>query len=231
MTTKAKQLVVISGKGGTGKTTIVAALAALAAGTVIIADCDVDAPDLHLVLNPMSPELRKESFRAGKEAGIAAEKCNGCGLCAQYCRFGAIHALRPARSLDSTGPVDLVHLLASTDAADAADTAFLPTAPPAQVKYAVDPLACEGCGLCARVCPQKAVEMFEPERGAWFISDTPYGPLVHAQLSIGGENSGRLVTIVRNEANRLAAEEGQALILIDGPPGVGCPVIASVTGT
>jgi MinD superfamily P-loop ATPase len=189
-----RQLVVLSGKGGTGKTSIVAALAALVSDKVL-ADCDVDAADLHLVLNPTL--RRRASFVAGKEAYIRPERCSACGDCMDLCRFHAI-----GMSAENGGrPV-----------------------------YAVDPLACEGCGLCARVCTCNAVEMLEPERGEWFVSDTRHGVLVHARLNVGGENSGKLVTLVRNQALALAQEAGACLVLVDGPPGVGCPVIASVTG-
>ncbi len=199
-TSTPRQLVVLSGKGGTGKTSVVASLAALAsnaspASNAVLADCDVDAADLHLLLDPRTTS--SETFQAGKAATIAPEHCCGCGLCAQYCRFDAIRAdgERGGR------PV-----------------------------YSVDPSACEGCGLCSMVCTSKAVSMFEPERGEWFVSDTRHGPLVHAQLKIGGENSGKLVTVVREKAMALAQETGAGLVLVDGPPGVGCPVIASVTG-
>ncbi len=189
-----KQLVVLSGKGGTGKTSVVASLAALATDKVL-ADCDVDAADLHLVLDPQ--QRRREPFVGGKEARIVPERCCGCGHCVEYCRFDAIHAagLREGRSV-----------------------------------YTVDPLACEGCGLCNLVCTPHAVQMLDSERGEWFVSDTRQGPLVHARLNIGGENSGKLVTAVRNEALTLAREMGAQLVLVDGPPGIGCPVIASVTG-
>jgi MinD superfamily P-loop ATPase len=188
------QLVVISGKGGTGKTSLVAALAALATDKVL-ADCDVDAADLHLVLDPQ--RRRREPFMAGKEARIVPHRCSGCGECVEHCRFEAI------RTLGKNG---------------------------GRPAFTVDPIACEGCGLCARVCTSDAVEMFEPERGEWFVSDTRHGPLVHARLNIGGENSGKLVTLVRKQAAALATEIGARLVLVDGPPGIGCPVIASITG-
>jgi MinD superfamily P-loop ATPase len=189
-----KQLVVLSGKGGTGKTSVVAALAALATDKVL-ADCDVDAADLHLVLDPQ--RRHREPFKAGKEARIVPERCSACGECIEHCRFGAISMVggNGGRSV-----------------------------------YAVDHLACEGCGLCARVCTCNAVEMLAREQGEWFISDTRHGPLVHARLDIGGENSGKLVTLVRSQALALAQEIGADLVLVDGPPGIGCPVIASVTG-
>ena len=189
-----KQLVILSGKGGTGKTSLVASLAALAPSRVL-ADCDVDAPDLHLLLDP-TPRLT-ETFSAGKEALIAPDRCCRCGLCAEYCRFDAI------RTTASNG---------------------------GRPAYSVDPIACEGCGLCNIVCTSNAITMLEAERGRWFVSDTRHGPLVHAQLNIGGENSGKLVTVVRSQAMTLAQETGADLVIVDGPPGIGCPVIASVTG-
>ncbi|MBN1321266.1 MAG: ATP-binding protein [Thermoleophilia bacterium] len=189
-----KQLVVLSGKGGTGKTSVVAAFATLAAGK-ILADCDVDAADLHLVLDPELKE--REVFMSGKEARIVPERCSACGECMDHCRFDAIHL-----AVDSHG----------------------------RSVYSVDPIACEGCGLCARVCTSGAVEMLDAERGEWFVSATRHGPLVHARLNIGGENSGKLVTLVRERAATLARETGAGLVLVDGPPGIGCPVIASVTG-
>ena len=189
-----RQLVVLSGKGGTGKTSVVAAFAALATAKVL-ADCDVDAADLHLVLDPA---LRhREAFMSGKEARIVPDRCSACGDCADHCRFDAIRL-----TVDGHG----------------------------RTVYAIEPIACEGCGLCVRVCTSGAVEMSDAERGEWFISDTRHGPLVHARLNIGGENSGRLVTLVRERAASLAQETGAALVLVDGPPGIGCPVIASVTG-
>jgi MinD superfamily P-loop ATPase len=190
----ARQLVVLSGKGGTGKTSIVAALAAIV-NDKVLADCDVDAADLHLVLDP---QLRhREPFMSGKEARILPEHCSACGLCMDECRFDAIY-------------------LAQSDGG--------------RSTYMVDPIACEGCGLCVRVCTSRAVEMRDAERGEWFVSQTRHGPLVHARLNIGGENSGKLVTLVRNQALTVAQESGAGLVLVDGPPGIGCPVIASVTG-
>lgn len=189
-----RQLVVLSGKGGTGKTTVVAALASLAADKVL-ADCDVDAADLHLLLAPSVQQMK--TFAAGKQARIAPTRCSACGQCAERCRFGAIYTTQ-----NEAG----------------------------RTVYAVDPAACEGCGYCARVCSSNAVNMIEAERGRWFSSTTRLGPLVHAQLNIGGENSGKLVTLVRNEASRQAETQGAGLVIVDGPPGIGCPVIASVTG-
>ncbi len=189
-----KQLVVLSGKGGTGKTSLVAALATFVDDKVL-ADCDVDAADLHLVLDPQLKH--RERFMAGKEARIIPQSCSACGLCMEHCRFDAIHLVEPVEGRSSC---------------------------------VVDPIACEGCGLCAHVCTSGAVEMVDAERGEWFVSDTRHGPLVHARLDIGGENSGKLVTLVRSQASELAKEMNASLVLVDGPPGIGCPVIASVTG-
>jgi len=180
-----KQLTVISGKGGTGKTTILASLAALAKRAVLV-DADVDAADLHLLLKPQIQ--RREPFVASQVAVIDPEKCDRCGKCAEVCRFEAIR--------DSQ----------------------------------VDPISCEGCGVCFHVCPRGAILMKEVQSGEWFISQTRYGPMVHAKLGVAQENSGKLVTLVRREAQRLAKEDGYPLILIDGPPGIGCPVIASLGG-
>lgn len=173
---------------------MVAALAALASDKVL-ADCDVDAADLHLILDPRV--IRREPFISGKQAHILPGRCSACGECAERCRFDAIHLTQ----LDG-----------------------------GRSTYAVDPIACEGCGLCTRVCTSGAVELTDAERGEWFLSETRHGPLVHARLDIGGENSGKLVTLVRNQAVALASEIGAGLVLVDGPPGIGCPVIASVTG-
>lgn len=189
-----KELVVISGKGGTGKTSIVAAFAALAKCKVL-ADCDVDAADLHLILNPTI--LQRETFVAGHEAIIRNEDCFGCGSCVDVCRYGAILSV-------GNGGHD--------------------------TKYKIDPLACEGCGVCVRACPLDAIDFPERACGEWYVSDTRHGPLVHARLGIAAENSGKLVTQVRQAARAIAEEQGLDLIIVDGPPGIGCPVIASVTG-
>jgi MinD superfamily P-loop ATPase len=191
---KPKELVIISGKGGTGKTSVTAAFAALAQNAVV-ADCDVDAADLHLVLRP---EVRhQEEFESGRLAVIDQKACFRCGMCLAYCRFGAV----------SWSPSE--------------------EGPPV---YEIDPLACEGCGVCAYLCNAGAIEMEDRTVGVWMRSDTPYGPMVHARLGIAAENSGKLVTKVRQEARALAESLGAGLILTDGPPGIGCPVIASVTG-
>ena len=190
------ELVVISGKGGTGKTSIVASFAALAENAVL-ADCDVDAADLHLVLDPTI--VRREEFSGGSRARIKAGHCTACGRCGQICRFGAIHFDGPGN-----GHVEKT--------------------------YRVDPIACEGCGVCAWFCTKDAVE-FEPAvSGEWFISDTRHGPMVHARLGVGEGNSGKLVSLVRTHARRIAEEQNRDLVLIDGSPGIGCPVIASITG-
>jgi len=191
-----KELVVISGKGGTGKTSITAAFAALA-DNAILADCDVDAADLHLVL---SPTVQQETdFSGGKQAKIDAGKCIGCGKCADMCRFDAIH-------LDGPGNATIAKT------------------------YAVDPVSCEGCKVCVEFCPAGAIEFNDAINGQWFISDTRFGPMVHARLGIAEENSGKLVTLIRQKAKEIAEQQGRDLMIVDGSPGIGCPVIASITG-
>lgn len=180
-----KQLTVISGKGGTGKTTITAAFAALAKNHVM-ADSDVDAADLHLILKPTI--IKKEPFYGGHIPSLNKDICNECGLCMEKCRFEAIH------------------------------------------DFVIDSIACEGCAVCAHICPQKAITLEQKQCGEWFVSQTRFGPLVHACLGIAEENSGKLVTVVRQQARTIAEQEGKGLIIIDGPPGIGCPVIASITG-
>jgi MinD superfamily P-loop ATPase len=180
-----KQLTVISGKGGTGKTTITAAFAALARNHVM-ADGDVDAADLHLILDPLP--RKEELFYGGRVPTLDKNTCDECGLCVEHCRFDAI------------------------------------------IDFAIDPISCEGCGVCAHVCPQKAITMKESLCGKWFISQTRFGPLVHARLGIAEENSGKLVTLVRQQARLIAENENKGLVIIDGPPGIGCPVIAALTG-
>jgi len=191
-----KELVVISGKGGTGKTSIVASFAGLAKNAVF-ADCDVDAADLHLVLEP---KVKHESdFSGGKRASIITEQCVGCGKCKDLCRFDAII---------SNGSLS--------------DTAV--------ETFTVDPISCEGCKVCVEFCPVDAIEFNDCVNGRWFISDTRFGQMVHAELGIAEENSGKLVTLIRREAKRIATEEKKDLIIADGSPGIGCPVIASITG-
>jgi len=191
-----KELVVISGKGGTGKTSIVASFAALAQSSVL-ADCDFDAADLYLVVDPHI--LRREPFTGGKRARILPDQCAACGQCKEVCRFDAV-------VLDGPGN----DVVAKT--------------------FRIDPLACEGCGVCAFLCPMQAIELGAVVNGEWFISETRFGPMVHAKLGIAQENSGKLVSLVRTNAKRIAEERGLALAIIDGSPGIGCPVIASVTG-
>lgn len=184
-----KEIVVISGKGGAGKTSLTASLAVLA-GRVVVADCDVDAADLHLVMNPVVE--KRENFFGGKKAAIVAEKCVGCGKCLEVCRFGAIVEDGGGYLIDSTG--------------------------------------CEGCGVCSFLCPEKAIDFKHTVNGQWFVSKTPYGPMVHARLGVAEENSGKLVSLVRKEAGAIAGAEKIPYVIVDGPPGIGCPVIASVTG-
>jgi MinD superfamily P-loop ATPase len=189
-----KQLVVISWKGGTGKTGITAAFASLADNKVM-ADTDVDAADLHILLHPII--VRKQEFRAGKTAKIIQDKCIKCGKCLTACRFEAVQVLKKGGEAE---------------------------------KIVIDPVSCEGCGFCYYVCPVQAVSMEDNLSGEWYISDTKYGPFVHAKLGIAEENSGKLVTVVRENAKKIAEEKGFGLIIIDGPPGIGCPVISSISG-
>ena len=190
-----REIVIISGKGGTGKTSLAASFAVLA-DRPVITDCDVDAADMHLVLAPEIKE--RHEFRGGREAVIRADDCIGCSLCLDYCRFDAVKT----REDPLRGPV-----------------------------FSVDSVACEGCGVCVRFCPVEAIDFPERLCGEWMISETRCGPMVHARLGIAAENSGKLVSTVRQEARRIAERENRTLILVDGPPGIGCPVIASVTGS
>jgi MinD superfamily P-loop ATPase len=191
-----KELVVISGKGGTGKTSIVASFAALAKNAVL-ADCDVDAADLHLLLDP--EVKRTADFSGGKLASIETDKCIGCGRCEDVCNFDAA-------SFDGPGN-DIV-----------------------EKTYAIDPISCEGCGVCVHFCPADAIQFEDAVNGRWFVSETRFGPMVHARLGIAQENSGKLVSLIRKEAKRIAAERNNDLIVVDGSPGIGCPVIASIAG-
>lgn len=181
-----KQIVVISGKGGTGKTVLTASFAALAKNKVM-ADCDVDAADLHLLLHPSVKECHE--FKSGKTAVIDKKICTQCGNCIVACRFQAI----------------------SQD-------------------FVIDPVSCEGCALCSHICPVEAIIMKENVSGEWFISDTKYGPFVHAKLGIAEENSGKLVTKVKQAAKKISEDKNLDYIIVDGPPGIGCPVIASLSG-
>jgi len=180
-----KEIVVLSGKGGTGKTSIVGSFAALAQSKVL-ADCDVDAADLHLLLQPAAQQ--KHEFWSGQVAFIDEGRCTQCDLCQDVCRFDAIK------------------------------------------DFKVDPVPCEGCGFCSQICPTEAITMKENLSGHWFISDTKYGSLVHARLGIAQENSGKLVALVRQQAKQIAEREGLDYIISDGPPGIGCPVISSLSG-
>lgn len=181
-----KQIAVISGKGGTGKTVISASFAAIADNKVM-ADCDVDAADLHLLLTPEIME--RAYFRSGVTAVIDRDKCIGCGKCIEVCRFYAV-----------------------------------------KNDFVIDPVSCEGCSFCGLVCPERAIYMKENITGEWFVSDTRFGPMVHAKLGIAEENSGKLVSLVKNKAKELACNNGAGFIIIDGSPGIGCPVIASISG-
>jgi len=181
-----KELIVISGKGGTGKTSLMAAFSSLTENKVLC-DADVDAADLHLIMDPAV--VRRADFQSGNSAVINNDLCTECGLCREMCRFHAISA-----------------------------------------DYKVNPIDCEGCGVCVHFCPEDAIDFPVSTCGEWFVSDTRFGPMVHARLGIAEENSGKLVTLVRQEARKLAEAKNLDLILTDGPPGVGCPVIASIGG-
>lgn len=189
-----KEYVIVSGKGGTGKTSLVASFAAMACSAVV-ADCDVDAADLHLVLAPRV--RRRESFRCGREAVIRQADCVSCGACLARCRFDAVR-----KSDGGAG----------------------------EARFEIDPNACEGCGVCVAHCPVQAIDFPQRVGGAWFVSDTRHGPMVHAELAPGAENSGKLVAKVREVARSVGEENGCALALVDGPPGIGCAVIAAISG-
>jgi len=187
-----KQIVILSGKGGTGKTTVAAALAHLFSqeGRVVLADADVDAPNLEIILRPEPGE--PQAFIGGELARIDAERCTGCNRCAEVCRFDAVNV--------------------------------------ADGRYSVEPLSCEGCGACATQCPAGAIEMVDRRSGYWYRSETRFGPFIHARLEPGEANSGKLVSQVRAAALETAAETRADWILVDGSPGIGCPVIAAITG-
>jgi MinD superfamily P-loop ATPase len=185
-----KELTIISGKGGTGKTTLTAAFCGIPE-KVIVSDCDVEASDLHLLLHPQVKE--RSSFSNGFIAEIQQQHCTRCGICADACAFGAINRINSL--------------------------------------YSVDPIDCEGCGLCYRICPEEAVKFEEEFNSRWFVSAIANGQMVHATMGAGEENSGKLVAQLRKKAREIAEEYDFDLILNDGPPGIGCPVISSVTGT
>lgn len=182
-----KEIVVISGKGGTGKTTLTASFAVLAGGDAVMVDADVDAANLSLVLMPQ--ELESHSFIASSVAVLDRERCTECGLCRELCRFEAISE-----------------------------------------SYVIDPISCEGCTVCSRACPEEAITMQEVVSGHWFLSQTPYGRLVHARLGVAEENSGRLVALIRKQGREQATAGEKKYLLTDGPPGIGCPVIAALSG-
>lgn len=184
-----REIVVISGKGGAGKTSLTGAFAHLA-GSKVLCDLDVDAPDLHLLLAPQI--LRREDFISGFEALIDQDACTACGVCADMCRFDAVVERHGA--------------------------------------FAVDPLRCEGCGVCEAFCPTGAARMAPRHCGEWYVSRTRFGTMAHARLFPGSENSGRLVSLLKQKARELAKEEGKELVLCDGAPGIGCPVISSLSG-
>ncbi len=182
-----KKITVISGKGGTGKTSLVGCFASLAGGKAVLVDGDVDAANLSLIVRPN--QIEEHEFWASKIAAINLASCVDCGLCLELCRFGAISG-----------------------------------------DYVIDPVACEGCGFCYHACPHEAIRMNDKLSGHWFVSQTPYGSLVHARLGIAEDNSGKLVTTIRNKGEELAEAGEKDYLIIDGPPGIGCPVIAALSG-
>ena len=186
-----REITILSGKGGAGKTSVAAAFASLAKN-VVFCDNDVDAADLHLILHPEIKETHE--FDSGTIAKINPESCTNCGLCEEHCRFDAIHP-------NTTGMPE------------------------------VNPFQCEGCRLCERICPVDAITSVQNNNNHWFVSDTRFGPMVHARMGAGEENSGRLVTEIRKKAKEIATDKKAGVIISDGPPGIGCPAIASVTGT
>jgi MinD superfamily P-loop ATPase len=191
-----KELVVISGKGGTGKTSMVASFATLARNAVL-ADCDVDAADLHLILEPHIE--RQDAFSGGKKARIIADNCIVCNRCVEECRFDAIRYPVEKGGRKAEKPV-------------------------------INPLSCEGCGLCMRLCPVEAISFDPVVNGQMYVSSTRNGPMVHARLGIAEGNSGKLVALIREEARRIAENDKRDFIIVDGSPGIGCPVVSSITG-
>ena len=186
-----KEIVIISGKGGTGKTSVTASFAVLGGKNIVTADCDVDAADMHLLLEPDFGKA--EDFYSGQLAVIDQDICTNCGKCAEVCRYNAI--------------------------------------PFENEQYVVEPLDCEGCGYCARICPVDAITNIDNNVGQWFESKIKTGTkMVHAGMKVGAENSGKLVAKVKREAKRIAEEENKQLVLVDGSPGVGCPVVSSLSG-
>lgn len=184
-----KQITIISGKGGTGKTSLTSAFASIAKNS-IIADCDVDAADMFIILKPEI--IKEEKYLGGKIAVIDYDNCTNCGICKEYCRFEAIENKND--------------------------------------KIVISDFACDGCELCMRICPENAISMKQSDDNRWFVSNTRFGKMVHARLGIAEDLSGKLVAVVREEAKKIAKEQNNDHIIIDGPPGIGCPVIASITG-
>ena len=183
-----KELLILSGKGGTGKTTLTAAFSSLVTNR-LLADCDVDAADLHIILRPERTETH--DFVSGVKAVVNKDRCTACNTCAELCRYDAVIMNEYAE---------------------------------------VDDFSCEGCGVCAHFCPEKAIDLEPNHCGYWFVSSTRHGTLIHAELKPGEENSGKLVSLVKQKARERAEKEGAKLILVDGPPGIGCPVISSFSG-
>jgi MinD superfamily P-loop ATPase len=184
-----REIIILSGKGGTGKTSLAGAFISLA-GRPVACDCDVDAADLHILLKP--EVICSHDFFGRKAARIIQEKCSRCGKCFELCHFDAVLSR--------------------------------------QGEYGINQLACEGCGVCQRFCPENAIVMEDMPGGKWFESGTRFGPMIHAKLGVSGENSGRLVTIIRKKSREIAEGIGADYLITDGPPGIGCPVIASLTG-
>jgi MinD superfamily P-loop ATPase len=185
------EITILSGKGGTGKTSITAALASLSVNTVFC-DNDVDAADLHLLLHPVIKE--QNTFQSAWKASINSDKCTNCRICINHCRFDAIHLINGGG-------------------------------------LKINPFQCEGCRLCERVCPENAITSERSSNNYWYVSDTRFGTFVHAKMGPGEENSGKLVSQVRKRAKEIALETNKSFLLSDGPPGIGCAAISSITGT
>ncbi len=194
-----KQILVISGKGGTGKTTLTSAFSQLA-GDVVLADCDVDAADLFLVVKPEKFRREPEDFYSGYKFTVDRSWCSGCQRCIEVCRFDALSMVNGSEDNHNWKVAK------------------------------IDPLACEGCGCCADVCPAEAIKSEDAHSGQIFIADTRLGPMVYGRLGIAESNSGKMVAVIRKYAMQIAGEEKREYIVIDGSPGIGCPVIASLSG-
>ena len=183
------EIAIISGKGGTGKSSISAAFATMN-NSVILADCDVDAANLYLLFNPAHEE--EEVYISGHKAVVDDAKCTNCGLCIDYCRFDAIS--------------------------------------PGNDKVIISEISCDGCFLCSRICPENAITMIPSDKSRMYSGSFPNGRMVYGRLSPGEENSGKLVTMVREKAKKISEKYGVEHIVLDGPPGTGCPVISTITG-